>query len=73
MAEDLEEEEIGFIDSFKEVRRDFENHFSIAPFDFPMDRYTVEGQWPGSYKSYNVECSWDAWLNAYKKYVLKEF
>jgi hypothetical protein len=47
-----------------EIRREFEQWASKPPFEFDLTINGEESAWPGNYKDFNVDCAWDAWLDA---------
>ena len=51
-------------DPVEATRSAFEKHFSNPPFEFPMERQTEEGAFPGNYRSYVTECAWEGWQAA---------
>jgi len=42
-------------------REAFEAEFSQPPYEFEMDRYNEDESWPGSYRNYHVQCTWEGW------------
>lgn len=49
------------------MREEFERWAADAPREWPLERYTEDEAWPGSYKDYPVQCAWEAWQEVYKR------
>ena len=48
-----------------DMRKQFENWASAPPREFDVERFDEDhDSWPGSYRSYKVQCAWEAWQAA---------
>ena len=48
-----------------DMRKQFENWASAPPREFDVERFDEDhDSWPGSYRSYRVQCAWEAWQAA---------
>lgn len=49
----------------EECRKAFEVIIGQAPYDRDLERFDVEGTWPGDYKDHCVALAWDMWQAAW--------
>ena len=48
-----------------DMREQFENWVSAPPREFDVERFDEDhDSWPGGYRSYKVQCAWEAWQAA---------
>ena len=47
------------------MREEFEKWAEELPYEFNLERFGENGSWPGDYRSYPVQCAWNAYQDAY--------
>jgi hypothetical protein len=49
-----------------ESRKQFEAFISGPPFEYDIERYAEDGDWPGSYMHLGTDLAWHTWQEARK-------